>query len=71
VIDGFEASTVPGAIERLLLAARRTAELVYVGGFGTGWTCAGVGQVLELGGDQYGFAGGEAGEKGGPSSSPC
>ncbi|APG87564.1 DNA ligase-like protein (plasmid) [Sinorhizobium americanum CCGM7] len=38
LIVGFEASTVPGAIGRLLLAARRGSELVYVGGCGTGWT---------------------------------
>ncbi|TCN19829.1 non-homologous end-joining DNA ligase [Sinorhizobium americanum] len=39
-IVGFEPSTVPGAIGRLLLAARRGGELVYVGGCGTGWTQA-------------------------------
>ncbi|WP_370168718.1 non-homologous end-joining DNA ligase [Sinorhizobium fredii] len=38
VIVGFEPSTVTGAIGRLLLAARRGGELVYVGGCGTGWT---------------------------------
>ncbi|PDT82478.1 non-homologous end-joining DNA ligase [Sinorhizobium sp. BJ1] len=38
VIIGFEQSTVTGAIGRLLLAARRGGELVYVGGCGTGWT---------------------------------
>jgi bifunctional non-homologous end joining protein LigD len=38
VIVGFEPSTVPGAIGRLLLAARSGGELVYVGGCGTGWT---------------------------------
>lgn len=38
VIVGFEPSTVPGAIGRLLLAARKGGELVYVGGCGTGWT---------------------------------
>jgi len=36
VILGFEPSTVPGAIGRLLLAA--LAGLVYVGGVGTGFT---------------------------------
>lgn len=35
---GFEPSTVPGAIGRLLLAARKGDELVYVGGCGTGWS---------------------------------
>jgi len=38
VIVGFEPSTVPGAIGRLLLAARKGGDLVYVGGCGTGWT---------------------------------
>lgn len=38
VIVGFEPSTVPGAIGRLLLAARKGGELVYVGGCSTGWT---------------------------------
>lgn len=38
VIVGFEPSTVPGAIGRLLLAARKGGELVYVGGCGTGWS---------------------------------
>ncbi len=38
VIVGFEPSTVPGAIGRLLLAARKGDELVYVGGCGTGWS---------------------------------
>lgn len=38
VIVGFEPSTVPGAIGRLLLAARKGAGLVYVGGVGTGFT---------------------------------
>ncbi|MEY9164684.1 bifunctional non-homologous end joining protein LigD [Sinorhizobium fredii] len=38
VIVGFEPSTVTGAIGRLLLAAHRGGELVYVGGCGTGWT---------------------------------
>ncbi|WP_037421747.1 non-homologous end-joining DNA ligase [Sinorhizobium sp. CCBAU 05631] len=38
VIVGFEPSTVPGAIGRLLLAAKRGEGLHYVGGCGTGWT---------------------------------
>ncbi len=38
VIVGFEPSTGPGAIARLLLAARGGGQLVYVGGCGTGWT---------------------------------
>ncbi|MEY9629445.1 bifunctional non-homologous end joining protein LigD [Sinorhizobium fredii] len=38
VIVGYEPSTVPGAIGRLLLAARKGEGLVYVGGCGTGWT---------------------------------
>jgi bifunctional non-homologous end joining protein LigD len=37
-IVGFEPSTVPGAIGRLLLGARKGAGLVYVGGVGTGFT---------------------------------
>ncbi len=37
-IVGFEPSTVPGAIGRLLLAARKGEDLVYVGGCGTGWS---------------------------------
>ncbi|RVM02783.1 ATP dependent DNA ligase, partial [Sinorhizobium meliloti] len=37
VIVGFEPSTVPGHLGRLLLAARKAGELVYVGGCGTGW----------------------------------
>nr|WP_234839103.1 non-homologous end-joining DNA ligase [Sinorhizobium medicae] len=36
VIVGFEPSTVPGHLGRLLLAARKGADLVYVGGCGTG-----------------------------------
>ncbi|APG86858.1 ATP-dependent DNA ligase (plasmid) [Sinorhizobium americanum CCGM7] len=39
-IVGYEPSIVSGAIGRLLLAARRGGELVYVGGCGTGWTQA-------------------------------
>jgi len=38
VIVGFEPSTVPGHLGRLLLAALRGGELVYVGGCGTGWS---------------------------------
>jgi bifunctional non-homologous end joining protein LigD len=39
VVVGFEPSTkVPGAISRLLLAARQGESLVYVGGVGTGFT---------------------------------
>ncbi|MGK9200440.1 non-homologous end-joining DNA ligase [Sinorhizobium meliloti] len=38
VIVGFEPSTVPGHLGRLLLAARNGDELVYVGGCGTGWS---------------------------------
>ncbi|WEX75107.1 non-homologous end-joining DNA ligase [Sinorhizobium numidicum] len=38
VIVGFEPSTVPGAIGRLLLAAKKGEGLAYVGGCGTGWT---------------------------------
>ncbi len=37
-IVGFEPSTAPDGIGRLLLAARRGGALVYVGGVGTGWT---------------------------------
>ncbi|MDX0218759.1 ATP-dependent DNA ligase [Sinorhizobium meliloti] len=38
VIVGFEPSTVPGHLGRLLLAARKGDDLVYVGGCGTGWS---------------------------------
>lgn len=38
VIIGYEPSSVPGAIGRLLLAARKGDGLVYVGGCGTGWS---------------------------------
>jgi bifunctional non-homologous end joining protein LigD len=38
VIVGYGPSVVPGAIGRLLLAARKGDELVYVGGCGTGWS---------------------------------
>ncbi len=38
VIVGYEPSTMPGRIGRLLLAKRAAGELVYVGGVGTGWS---------------------------------
>ncbi len=38
VIVGLEPSTVPGNLGRLLLAARKGEDLVYVGGCGTGWS---------------------------------
>ncbi|MBD9651981.1 ATP-dependent DNA ligase [Ensifer sp. ENS09] len=38
VIVGYEPSTVPGGIGRLLLAARKGDDLIYVGGCGTGWS---------------------------------
>ncbi|MDE4620842.1 non-homologous end-joining DNA ligase [Sinorhizobium meliloti] len=38
VIVGFEPSTVPGHLGRLLLAAKKGDGLVYVGGCGTGWS---------------------------------
>ncbi len=38
VIVGYEPSTMPGAIGRLLLAARKGEGLAYVGGCGTGWS---------------------------------
>ncbi|WP_234842220.1 non-homologous end-joining DNA ligase [Sinorhizobium meliloti] len=38
VVVGFEPSTVPGHLGRLLLAARKDDELVYVGGCGTSWS---------------------------------
>ncbi|MDW9709934.1 ATP-dependent DNA ligase [Sinorhizobium meliloti] len=38
VVVGFEPSTVPGHLGRLLLAALKGGELVYVGGCGTGWS---------------------------------
>ncbi|RVQ04160.1 non-homologous end-joining DNA ligase [Sinorhizobium meliloti] len=38
VIVGFEPSTVPGHLGRLLLAAKKDDGLVYVGGCGTGWS---------------------------------
>ncbi len=36
-IIGYEPSSVPGAIGRLLLGALKGGDLVYVGGCGTGW----------------------------------
>lgn len=38
VIVGYEPSSMPRAIGRLLLAARKGDDLVYVGGCGTGWS---------------------------------
>ncbi|CAD7026036.1 ATP-dependent DNA ligase [Pseudorhizobium halotolerans] len=38
VIVGYEPSTVPRAIGRLLLAALKKDRLIYVGGCGTGWS---------------------------------
>ncbi|ATE84743.1 ATP-dependent DNA ligase [Sinorhizobium sp. LM21] len=38
VVVGFVPSTVPGAIGRLLLAAKEGEGLTYVGGVGTGWS---------------------------------
>ncbi|WP_234936496.1 non-homologous end-joining DNA ligase [Sinorhizobium medicae] len=38
IIVGFEPSTVPGHLGRLLLAACKGDDLVYVGGCGTGWS---------------------------------
>jgi len=38
VIIGFVVSAVPGALGRLLLAARKGDGLAYVGGCGTGWS---------------------------------
>ena len=38
VIVGFEPSTVPGHLGRLLVAALKDDDLVYVGGCGTGWS---------------------------------
>lgn len=38
VIVGYEPSTLPGAVGRLLLAAQKRGSLVYVGGCGTGWS---------------------------------
>ncbi len=37
LIIGYESSSTPGAIGRLLLAARKEDGFVYVGGCGTGW----------------------------------
>ncbi|OKP79626.1 ATP-dependent DNA ligase [Ensifer adhaerens] len=38
LIVGYEPSSVPGAVGRLLLAARKDDAFVYVGGCGTGWS---------------------------------
>ncbi len=38
MVVGFEPSTVPAHLGRLLLAARKGGELVYVGGCRTGWS---------------------------------
>ncbi len=48
VIVGYERSTMPGAIGRLLLAARKGNGLVYVGGCGTGWSNKESVQLREL-----------------------
>ncbi|ANK73583.1 ATP-dependent DNA ligase [Ensifer adhaerens] len=48
VIVGYERSTVPGAIGRLLLAAKKGDGLVYVGGCGTGWSNKESVQLREL-----------------------
>lgn len=48
VIVGYEPSTMPGAIGRLLLAARKGDGLVYVGGCGTGWSNNESSQLREL-----------------------
>lgn len=48
VIVGYEPSTVPGSIGRLLLAARKGDGLVYVGGCGTGWSNKESVQLREL-----------------------
>ncbi len=48
VIVGYEPSTMPGAIGRLLLAAKKGDGLVYVGGCGTGWSNKESVQLREL-----------------------
>jgi len=49
VIVGYEPSSVPGGgIGRLLLAARKSDGLVYVGGCGTGWSHQESGALREL-----------------------
>lgn len=48
VIVGYEPSTMPGAIGRLLLAAKKGGVLVYVGGCGTGWSNKESVQLREL-----------------------
>ncbi|USJ24746.1 non-homologous end-joining DNA ligase [Ensifer adhaerens] len=47
-IVGYEPSTAPGTIGRLLLAARKGDGLVYVGGCGTGWSNKESSQLREL-----------------------
>ncbi len=66
VIVGFEPSTKPGRIGRLLLAKREGEELNYVGGVGTGWSdelSRELRKLLENDLDHN--AGGEAGAQGG------
>jgi len=48
VIVGYESSTMPGGIGRLLLAAKKGDGLVYVGGCGTGWSNRESVQLREL-----------------------
>ncbi|MGN7734347.1 non-homologous end-joining DNA ligase [Ensifer sp. 22564] len=48
VIVGYEPSTMPGGIGRLLLAAKKGDGLVYVGGCGTGWSNKESAQLREL-----------------------
>ncbi|ASY74362.1 non-homologous end-joining DNA ligase [Sinorhizobium fredii] len=48
VIVGYEPSTMPRAIGRLLLAAKKGNGLVYVGGCGTGWSNEESVQLREL-----------------------
>ncbi|KSV66159.1 hypothetical protein N185_32870 [Sinorhizobium sp. GW3] len=47
VIVGYGGATVTGAIGRLLLAAKKGAELVLAGGYGAGWNKESV-QLREL-----------------------
>ncbi|KSV79020.1 DNA ligase [Sinorhizobium sp. GL2] len=48
VVVGYEPSTMPGAVGRLLLAAKKGDNLVYVGGCGTGWSNKESVQLREL-----------------------
>ncbi|KSV84385.1 non-homologous end-joining DNA ligase [Sinorhizobium sp. GL28] len=48
VIVGYEPSTFPGGIGRVLLAAKKRDGLVYVGGCGTGWSDKESVQLREL-----------------------